>query len=123
MPVSIVRSARTCHQSFAEKVPDIQRHKRGLSIGRQKAERDVQIRFRIENGGNVLSVSVTRSSGSDELDKAAIAMVRNSSPVPTPPEGVNKHHHAGGLQPLTGGISFAPQRTRVDRAIMCDLKT
>lgn len=68
----------------------IQRRKRRLALAGAKAERDVIVRFRIDDAGNILSVSVSRSSGSDEFDRAAVAMVQNSSPVPAPPEGVNK---------------------------------
>lgn len=69
----------------------LQRHKRyPASARREKAEGNAQVRFRIDDRGNVLSVSLSRSSGFAELDRAAIAMVRNSSPVPAPPPGVNK---------------------------------
>lgn len=69
----------------------LQRHKRyPASARREKAEGNAQVRFRIDDRGNVLSVSLSRSSGFAELDRAAIAMVRNSSPVPAPPSGVNK---------------------------------
>jgi protein TonB len=69
----------------------LQRHKRyPASARRQKAEGNAHVRFRIDSSGNVLSVSLARSSGFAELDRAAIAMVRNSSPVPAPPPGVNR---------------------------------
>ena len=35
--------------------------------------------------GSVTSARVARSSGSAELDKAALDMVRRASPVPAPP--------------------------------------
>ena len=69
----------------------LQRHKRYPANARkQKAQGNAQVRFRIDAHGNVLSVSLARSSGFAELDRAAIAMVRNASPIPVPPEGVNR---------------------------------
>lgn len=51
----------------------------------------VHVRFRIDDGGNVLSASLARSSGNAVLDEAALALVRRASPVPAPPPGVNKN--------------------------------
>ena len=44
----------------------------------------------IDNNGNVLSSSLTRSSGSASLDQEAVAAVRRSSPVPAPPADAGK---------------------------------
>lgn len=57
-------------------------------------EGNVQVRFSMDDRGNVLSVSISRSSGSAELDRAAIAMVRNASPVPAPPAGATRTLYA-----------------------------
>ncbi|THV20270.1 energy transducer TonB [Peteryoungia ipomoeae] len=57
---------------------------------RNREEGTVYVRFKIDDGGNVLAVSVTRSSGSSALDDAVLDMVRRASPVPAPPPGVNK---------------------------------
>lgn len=57
---------------------------------RNREEGTVYVRFKIDDGGNVLAVSVTRSSGSAALDEAVVDMVRRASPVPAPPAGVNK---------------------------------
>ncbi len=48
-----------------------------------------RVRFRIDQSGNVLSVSLTRSSGSASLDEAAISLIQRASPVPAPPPGVS----------------------------------
>jgi protein TonB len=54
---------------------------------RAKASRDVQVSFVVNAGGGVGGVSVVRSSGSSELDQAAVAMVRRAAPFPPiPPE-------------------------------------
>ncbi|MBN9252357.1 MAG: TonB family protein, partial [Mesorhizobium sp.] len=48
---------------------------------------DVHVTFVVNAGGGVGGVSVVRSSGSPELDQAAIAMVRRAAPFPPiPPE-------------------------------------
>lgn len=54
---------------------------------RSKARSDVHVTFVVNAGGGVGGVSVVRSSGSPELDQAAIAMVRRAAPFPPiPPE-------------------------------------
>jgi protein TonB len=69
----------------------LERRKRYPSEARSNREEGtVYVRFRIDDSGNVLSVSLSRSSGSVALDNAVVAMVRNASPVPAPPPGVNK---------------------------------
>lgn len=69
----------------------LERRKRYPSEARSNREEGtVYVLFRIDDAGNVLSVSLSRSSGSAALDNAVVAMVRNASPVPAPPPGVNK---------------------------------
>ncbi|PYB70463.1 energy transducer TonB [Rhizobium wuzhouense] len=69
----------------------LERRKRYPSEARSNREEGtVYVRFRIDDAGNVLSVSLSRSSGFATLDDAVVAMVRNASPVPAPPPGVNK---------------------------------
>lgn len=61
------------------------------SDARQRGEEGrVVVQFSIDVGGNVLSVSIARSSGFASLDQAALELVRASSPVPRPPEGLPK---------------------------------
>lgn len=48
----------------------------------------VQVAFRIDRAGRVLSASLVRGSGDAELDREAIAMINRASPVPAPPEGM-----------------------------------
>ncbi len=54
---------------------------------RRRDEGVATVRFSIDPAGNVLSVSLARSSGIPELDEEVVAMVRRASPVPTPPPG------------------------------------
>jgi periplasmic protein TonB len=69
----------------------LERRKRYPSAARSNREEGtVYVRFRIDDSGNVLSVSLSRSSGYPTLDSAVLDMVRAASPVPAPPAGVNK---------------------------------
>ncbi len=69
----------------------LERRKRYPSEARSNREEGtVYVRFRIDDGGNVLSVSLSRSSGHSSLDQAVLDMVRRASPVPAPPPGVSK---------------------------------
>lgn len=69
----------------------LERRKRYPSESRSNREEGtVYVRFRIDDSGNVLSVSLSRSSGYPTLDNAVLDMVRAASPVPAPPVGVNK---------------------------------
>lgn len=69
----------------------LERRKRYPSASRSNREEGtVYVRFRIDDSGNVLSVSLSRSSGYPTLDSAVLDMVRAASPVPAPPAGVNK---------------------------------
>lgn len=47
------------------------------------------IHFVIGSGGQLVSVSLSRSSGSAVLDNEALAMARRGSPYPPPPPGLN----------------------------------
>ncbi|MEM9911075.1 MAG: energy transducer TonB [Pseudomonadota bacterium] len=46
-----------------------------------------RLAFEIDVDGRITSVSVKRSSGSKQVDKSAIAMVRAASPFSPPPDG------------------------------------
>lgn len=65
----------------------LNRYKRKPGSGQRGT---VSVRFGIDGRGNVRSVSVTRSSGSPTLDRAALSTVRRASPVPAPPAGARK---------------------------------
>ena len=62
-----------------------QRYPAGAKSRRQ--EGNVQVAFTIDASGRVKSARIARSSGNAELDRAALDMVRRSSPVPAPPPG------------------------------------
>lgn len=67
------------------------RRKGQLAKSRDKGTQGtVLVRFSIDTGGNVLSVSLSRSSGYPSLDQDVLAMVRAASPVPAPPPDVNR---------------------------------
>lgn len=67
----------------------IEREKFYPNIARQKGwEGTAQIRFRIDDAGRVYEVMVTKPSGNDMLDQAALATVKRSSPLPPYPEPI-----------------------------------
>jgi periplasmic protein TonB len=69
----------------------LERKKRYPAAARSRREEGTaSVRFQIDSSGNVLSVSLSRSSGSDALDQEVLALMKRASPVPAPPAGVNK---------------------------------
>lgn len=64
----------------------IERRKRYPSAARARGEEGtVHVRFSIDGSGNVLSVTLARSSGFAALDEEVLSLVRRVSPVPPPP--------------------------------------
>ena len=45
----------------------------------------MQVRFKFDAGGNILSSQLVRSSGHEALDAEALALVSRASPIPAPP--------------------------------------
>ncbi|MCF8470879.1 MAG: energy transducer TonB [Parvibaculum sp.] len=69
----------------------LERRKRYPSTSRSRGEQGTAyVRFHIDDAGNVLSASLTRSSGFSALDREVLALVHRASPVPAPPSGVSK---------------------------------
>ncbi|MEO9339317.1 energy transducer TonB [Mesorhizobium sp. SB112] len=92
-------SAATSRQSTAPSVSPakwqsrvlawLNRHKRyPRSAGGDQGT--VSVRFSIDSSGNVVSASLSGSSGNADLDQAALDMVRRASPVPAPPPEIAK---------------------------------
>lgn len=48
------------------------------------------VAFRVASNGGLSAVSVARSSGSPELDKAALGVIRKAAPFPAPPTGARR---------------------------------
>ena len=46
------------------------------------------VSFQLDRAGNLITVSLVRSTGDRELDAEAVALVRRASPFPKPPVGV-----------------------------------
>ncbi len=68
----------------------LERRKRYPAAARSAhQEGTVYVRFRVDISGNVLSVSLSRSSGHSTLDEAVLDLVRRASPVPPPPPGAS----------------------------------
>jgi TonB family protein len=57
------------------------------SIDAQSPRIEGQISFEVDGGGRLIQRHVTRSSGSRELDSAALAAVNQAAPFPAPPQG------------------------------------
>lgn len=75
----------------AQLMAHLERRKRYPSDARSRGETGiVYVQFSIDDVGNVLSVSLARSSGHSELDNEVLSLVRRASPVPAPPVGVKK---------------------------------
>ncbi len=68
-------------------VAQLERHKRYPSQARGKVG-EVQLEFTVDRTGNVLTSRVVHSSGSEVLDAAALALVKNAAPLPIPPAGL-----------------------------------
>ncbi len=69
----------------------LERRKRYPSSARGRGEEGtVQVRFSIDDGGNVLSSQIVKSSGHAALDEAVLDLMRRASPVPAPPAGAPK---------------------------------
>ena len=74
--------ARTTWQK--ELIAHFNRHKR-YPANRSAATAEILVSFELDETGRVLSSSVVQGSGDASFDEAALAMIRRSDPVPTPP--------------------------------------
>ena len=64
----------------------LERHKRYPAAARaSRAEGVVTVRFVVARDGHILTSSIARSSGSTELDQAALGLLREADPVPPVP--------------------------------------
>lgn len=67
----------------------LSRHRRYPAAARQSGQQGkVQVRFRIDRKGQVLSAQVIKASRSSSLDAEAVAMLKRASPLPEPPDEV-----------------------------------
>jgi len=72
----------------AKLMAHLERYKLYPPAARQRREEGVvKVRFVIDDGGNVRSAQLVRSSGHADLDEAVLTLVRRASPVPAPPPG------------------------------------
>lgn len=70
-------------------VAKLERLKQYPESAREAGEQGVAyVRFRLDRSGNVLAVSLSKSSGYDDLDDEVLALVKRASPLPAPPAGV-----------------------------------
>lgn len=69
----------------------LERRKRYPAGAKSRREEGVvYVRFRIDEAGNVLTASLARSSGFQELDSEVLSLVQRASPVPAPPPDANR---------------------------------
>ncbi|MGH1414759.1 MAG: cell envelope integrity protein TolA [Pelagimonas sp.] len=61
-----------------------------VSRPRIKARGSATVSFRISATGGIAGASISRSSGSAALDKAALQLVRRAAPFPKPPAGAKR---------------------------------
>jgi protein TonB len=81
-------------------VARLERNKR-FPAGSEKDRGTAQVDFSIDRQGRVTASRVTKSSGSDALDRAALEMIARSQPFPPPPVGL-----AGAEVRLTVPVRF-----------------
>ncbi len=70
-----------------ELIAHFNRHKRYPTNRNGKAA-EILVTFDLDATGHVLSSSIVQGSGDASFDEAALAMIRRSDPVPTPPAAV-----------------------------------
>lgn len=64
-------------------------HKRYPAAARRKRlQGAVEVAFAVDRMGRIVSARIVRSSGADELDHEALAVLARASPLPPPPDGV-----------------------------------
>ena len=69
----------------------LQRHRRYPSQAQWKRQEGVvYVQFVVDRQGRVSAIALGRSSGSPALDEEALATVKRASPVPLPPEDIEK---------------------------------
>jgi periplasmic protein TonB len=87
-----------------ELIAHFNRHKR-YPANRSAQAAEILVSFELDVTGRVLSSSIVQGSGDASFDEAALAMIRRSDPVPTPPAVVAQE-----------GLSFTlPVNFRVKR--------
>ncbi|MBY5935646.1 TonB family protein [Tateyamaria omphalii] len=57
---------------------------------RVSAQGAATVAFRVASNGGLSTVSVARSSGSAELDRAAMQVIQRAAPFPAPPQGARR---------------------------------
>ena len=53
--------------------------------GRRREAQAAVVRFNVDRSGRIADVAIEKTSGVDEMDKAALAAVKDADPLPPPP--------------------------------------
>jgi protein TonB len=69
-------------------VAQLERHKRYPPQARGKVG-EARLAFSIDRGGRVITSRIVHSSGSDALDREALALLQRAAPLPPPPPGLS----------------------------------
>ncbi|MBA8879419.1 TonB family protein [Phyllobacterium myrsinacearum] len=79
-------SAARAAQTWSEKVNSYLARYARRAGGRNRGAGNVRITFTLTRDGNIVSSSITGSSGNPEVDKYALETVRKASPAPAAPD-------------------------------------
>lgn len=68
----------------------VMRHLSRVSRPRVRARGAAVVAFRVADNGDLSGLSLSNSSGSDALDRAAVGVVKGAAPFPAPPSGARR---------------------------------
>ena len=90
MPGAASRNADTVPNWKSQLVARLERFKRYPSAAEARGEQGVaQLAFTVDRGGGVHNARITRSSGSNLLDEATLALPMRAAPLPPPPPEIS----------------------------------
>lgn len=85
------KSAEAANAAATNYPGQVMRHVQRTRRERVKARGSAQVSFTIAANGGLAAVSLASSSGSPQLDQAALQQIRRAAPFPPPPEGAQRN--------------------------------